>query len=132
MEIKLQSIENPVFLAKKIELEMFTPCGGDGQPLAEPQMRPERNSFDEEDMDYDAQELYEYIQAKEKVLFKGFEIHVLLDGNTKRLTSPNGSFNVAWYNEEKQWYLSGGVSDMKIRDLQKYGLELTESAINNL
>ena len=36
-------------------------------------MRPERNSFDEEDMDYDAQELYEYIEAKKKVLFEGFE-----------------------------------------------------------
>lgn len=58
------------FLKQPLKLEMFIPCDKDGNVLEEPQMRPERNSFDEEDMDYDAQELHDYIKAKEKVLFK--------------------------------------------------------------
>ena len=61
------------FLKQPLKLEMFVPCDENGTVLEEPQMRPERNSFDEEDMDYDAQELYDYIKAKEKVLFEGFE-----------------------------------------------------------
>mgnify|MGYP003562241205 CR=1 FL=1 len=58
------------FLRHPLKLEMFVPCNENGNVLEEPQMRPERNSFDEEDMDYDAQELYDYIKAKEKVLFE--------------------------------------------------------------
>ena len=61
------------FLRQPLKLEMFVPCDEKGNVLEEPQMRPVRNSFDEEDMDYDAQELYDYIKAKEKVLFEGFE-----------------------------------------------------------
>lgn len=58
------------FLKQPLKLEMFVPCDENGNVLEEPQMRPVRNSFDEEDMDYDAQELYDYIKAKEKVLFE--------------------------------------------------------------
>ena len=58
------------FLKQPLKLEMFVPCDEKGNVLEEPQMRPVKISFDEEDMDYDAQELYDYIKAKEKVLFK--------------------------------------------------------------
>ncbi|AZI32781.1 hypothetical protein [Kaistella carnis] len=58
------------FLKQPLKLEMFVPCNENGNVLEEPQMRPERNSFCEEDMDYDARELYDYIKAKEKVLFE--------------------------------------------------------------
>lgn len=58
------------FLRQPLKLEMFVPCDEDGNVLEKPQMRPVRNLFDEEDMDYDAQELYDYIKAKEKVLFE--------------------------------------------------------------
>ena len=61
------------FLKQPLKLEMFVPCDENGNILEEPQMRPERNSFDEEDIDYDAQELYDYIKTKEKVLFEGFK-----------------------------------------------------------
>lgn len=72
-EVGKASINYAEFLQKPIKLEMFVPCDEKGNPLPEPKMRPERNSFDEEDMDYDAQELHDYIKAKEKVLFKKFE-----------------------------------------------------------
>ena len=58
------------FLKQPLKLEMFVPCNENGNVLEEPQMRPERNSFGDEDMDYDARELYDYIKAKEKVLFE--------------------------------------------------------------
>ena len=68
---QLRIIENYAkFLKQPLKLEMFVPCDENGNVLEEPQMRPERNSFDEEDMDYDAQELYDYIKAKEKVSFE--------------------------------------------------------------
>jgi hypothetical protein len=58
------------FLKQPLTLGLFVPCDEKGNPLPEPQTRPERNSFDEEDIDYDAQELYDYIQAKEKVFLR--------------------------------------------------------------
>lgn len=68
---KLITIENYAkFIKQPLKLEMFVPCDENGNVLEEPQMRPERNSFDEEDLDYDAQELCDYIKAKEKVLFE--------------------------------------------------------------
>ena len=78
------------FLRQPLKLEMFVPCDENGNVLEEPQMRPERNSFDEEDMDYDAQELYDYIKAKEKVLFEGFEFVSRTDGTW--LFKINGNF----------------------------------------
>ena len=78
------------FLKQPLKLEMFVPCDENGTVLEEPQMRPERNSFDEEDMDYDAQELYDYIKAKEKVLFEGFEFVSRTDGTW--LFKINGNF----------------------------------------
>ena len=64
------------FLKQPLQLGFFVPTDLENNILPEPQMRPERNSFDEEDVDYDAQELYEYIEAKKRVLFKGFEVKI--------------------------------------------------------
>ena len=78
------------FLRQPLKLEMFMPCDEKGNVLEEPQMRPVKISFDEEDMDYDAQELYDYIKAKEKVLFEGFEFVSRTDGTW--LFKINGNF----------------------------------------
>ena len=77
------------FLEQPLKLEMFVPCDENGNVLEEPQMRPERNSFDEEDMDYDAQELYDYIKAKEKVLFENLSYKFGFVG----LTDSKGNFS---------------------------------------
>lgn len=48
---------------------MFVPSDESGKPLLVPEMKPERNSFDEEDIDFDAQELHDYLKGKERCLF---------------------------------------------------------------
>lgn len=79
---KLEAIENYAdFLNQDLKLGMFVPCDQNGNALPEPQIRAERNSFDEEDIDYDVQELYEYIEAKKKVFFTGSEVLEEKDGN---------------------------------------------------
>lgn len=55
------------FIIKKLELWMFVPCGMDGDVLEE----PERIYFST-DFDYKA-ELYLFQEAKNRVLFEGFE-----------------------------------------------------------
>ena len=89
------------FIKQPLKLEMFVPCDEDGNVLEEPQMRLERNSFDEEDMDYDAQELYDYIKAKEKVLFKhkpqfylGAIIHIISQGRNIEYLANFGSMQL--------------------------------------
>ena len=121
-QVKLDEIRNYArFLKQPLQLGFFVPCDEDGNVLEEPQMRPERNSFDEEDVDYDAQELYEYIEAKKRVLFKGFELYN--DENTIR------------YNNifiEKQDFKKG----LTIESLKSYcsttSIELTDSAIKQI
>lgn len=95
------------FLKQPLTLGMFVPC------------------VDNEPFNYSKHgNAEQFEKAKEKVLFEGFEIHELSNGETKRLTSPNGVFNIAWYNLEKGWYLSNGVEGMIIEDLLKYDLEI--------
>lgn len=77
------------FLRQPLKLEMFVPCDEKGNVLEEPQMRPVKISFDEEDMDYDAQELYDYRKAKEKVLFENLSYKFGFVG----LTDSKGNFS---------------------------------------
>ena len=107
------------FIKQPLKVEMFVPCDENGTVLEEPQMRPERNSFDEEDMDYDAQELYDYIKAKEKVLFEGFK--------------PYEDYECAKYEEV---YVDEEVCDGKftvedlIKDVGKTKIKLSQTALN--
>ena len=117
---QLRIIENYAkFLKQPLKLEMFVPCDENGNILEEPQMRPERNSFDEEDMDYDAQELYDYIKAKKKVLFEGFK--------------PYEDYECAKYEEV---YVDEEVCDGKftvedlIKDAGKTKIKLSQTSLN--
>ena len=107
------------FLKQPLKLEMFVPCDENENILEEPQMRPERNSFDEEDMDYDAQELYDYIKAKKKVLFEGFK--------------PYEDYECAKYEEV---YVDEEVCDGKftvedlIKDAGKTKIKLSQTSLN--
>lgn len=59
------------FLKQPLKLEMFVPCDEDGDILHEPEDYEQRlpNMMTEYN-----DEIYRYKQAKEKVLFEGFEI----------------------------------------------------------
>ena len=107
------------FLRQPLKLEMFVPCDEKGNVLEEPQMRPVKISFDEEDMDYDAQELYDYIKAKEKVLFEGFK--------------PYEDYECAKYEDV---YVDEEVCDGKftieelIKDVGKTKIKLSQTALD--
>ena len=69
--LKLITIKNyATFLKQPLKLEMFVPCDEDGDILDEPMDYEQRlpNIMTEYD-----DEVYRYKQAKEKVLFEGFE-----------------------------------------------------------
>ena len=59
------------FLKKPLKLEMFVPCDNDGNILEEPTNYEKRLS---NMMTEYNDEVYTYNQAKEKVLFEGFEL----------------------------------------------------------
>jgi len=56
------------FLKQSLKLEMFVPCDEDGNVLEKPE-----NYIEGYDDAYN-DEIYNYLRAKEKVLFKGFKI----------------------------------------------------------
>ena len=69
---QLRIIENYAkFLKQPLKLEMFVPCDEEGDILEEPEDYEQRlpNMMTEYN-----DEIYRYEQAKEKVLFEGFEI----------------------------------------------------------
>lgn len=112
------------FLKQPLTLGMFIPCDEDGNVLGEPQMRNERNSFDEEDMDYDAQELHDYIKAKRKILFIGVEKLQVPQG--KEIYTLN-NLPILLPDVNGKYHLAFGLNT--IEDLCKYDVELTESVI---
>ena len=75
----------------------------------------------------------DFEKAKERVLFKGFEIKEF-NGSSLSVTkvfSFNDVFCVFWFDGDlKKWYLSIGL--FTVEDLVKCGLELSEYAIKQL
>ena len=68
--ISLEKIRNYAkFLKQPLKLEMFVPCDEDGNVLEKPE-----NYIEGYDDAYN-DEIYNYLRAKEKVLFKGFKIN---------------------------------------------------------
>ncbi len=119
------------FLKQPLTLGMFVPCDENGNALPEPQMRPEKNSFDEEDMDYDVQELYEYIEAKKRVLFKGAEILEEKDGNETNYYLILSGMSILNKIQGYNWETSPGFE--RVETLLDFdNIELTESAIKQL
>ena len=63
------------FLKQPLKLEMFVPCDEEGNVLEEPKRWKDYLQYpDSFDGNKEWDELYDYQQAKEKVLFEGFEI----------------------------------------------------------
>ena len=113
-------------MKKRIKVGMIIPCYENGVPIPEPQLKTTKNSFDEEDVDYDAQELYEYIQGKNRVLFKGFvrkgesfKFELGGSGNFIRFTTKGVEF-INEFGHETEIH--------RIEDLVELGIELTKEA----
>lgn len=112
------------FLKQLLNLGMFFPCDEDGDILDEPEdyelrlpnMMTEYND-----------EVYRYKQAKEKVLFEGFEIDKNLH-LVYRDEIPIGRF-ISYKNESKFIFRD---SLKTIEDLVEFGFKLTESALKQI
>ena len=116
------------FLKTPLSLGQFVPCDLENNVLEEPNLK---RYGEWPSIHYD-EHVKQYNEARERVLFEGFEIHGLLDKSTRRLTSSDGLFSIAWHNNIQGWYLSKGCDKMTIEDLVKYDLTLTKSAITKL
>lgn len=104
---RLQVERYATFLKQPLKLGMFVPCDENDVPLEEP-------LFDEVDLPYGTQ----YQQAKERVLFEGFEIDY--DKIVK-----NGDIRI-WFRKGVV-YLNNTKNELKtIEDLVKYNLKLTK------
>ena len=104
------------FLKQPLKLEMFVPCDEDGDILEEPEYYEQRlpNMMTEYN-----DEIYRYEQAKEKVLFEGFE--------------PYEDYECAKYEDV---YIDEEVCDGKftvedlIKDAGKTKIKLSQTALN--
>ena len=115
-------------LKKPLKLEMFVPCDEDGDILDEPEdyelrltnMMTEYND-----------EVYRYKQAKEKVLFEGFELVRFIEKENPCYVVSNGeneiTFHIGLYNFSKGVRFANTIEDLiHIQPI------LTESAIKQI
>ena len=113
------------FLKQPLKLEMFVPCDEEGNVLEEPKIT------NIQDANFDIDYLEKYNNAKEKVLFEGFEY--IKDFRTVR-----GEYIPTLKKEDFEIDIEWGsfyVCDLKrvetIKDLTPYNLTLTKNATNN-
>ena len=120
------------FLKQPLKLEMFVPCDEEGNVLEEPKRWKDYLQYpDSFDGNKEWDELYDYQQAKEKVLFEGFELVRFIDKENPCYVVSNGenevTFHIGLYNFSK------GVNFAKtIEDLIHIQPILTESAIKQI
>ncbi len=109
------------FLKQPLKLEMFVPCDDEGNVLEEPYLKSWHNDncyckrCEDEIISYNYL-MAKFEQAKEKVLFEGFE----WDGWWKDINFKNISMNVKMLNEKT------------IEDLTKYEPKLTQAALKQI
>jgi len=75
IEFRIKSRKYRNFLKQPLELWMFVPCDENGNVLEEPKRDKDTYTQDLGVLqDYDVIEVEEYNEAKDKVLFEGFEV----------------------------------------------------------
>lgn len=123
------------FLKQPLNLGMFFPCDEEGDILDEPRDYEQRlpNMMTEYN-----DEVYMYKQAKEKVLFKGFDL------NQKDLSKLENIFcltkeyfQISFFIKEKGCFVdnlkTNKTYEIKtIEDLIQFELELTENAVKQI
>ena len=110
------------FLKQPLKLEMFVPCDEDGNVLGEPEIYSQwvRENFNDElENEERINQCKDYHQAKEKILFEGFE--------------PYEDYKCAKYEEV---YVDEEVCDGKftveylIKDAGKTKIKLSQTSLN--
>ena len=116
------------FLKQPLKLEMFVPCDEEGNVLEEPKRWKDYLQYpDSFDGNKEWDELYDYQQAKEKVLFEGFEI----DKNLYLVYKNEISIGRFIFYENGSKFLFRD-NFKTIEDLVEFGFKLTENTIKQI
>lgn len=110
------------FLKQPLKLGMFVPCDENDVPLHKPiysQEEPDRN------FDFDERYL-KYKQAKERVIFEGFEIDIK---ESAVYFDSNLGQELFTFRKWSSRFFGNGNELTTIEDLIKYNLTITASAI---
>ncbi|AGO47644.1 hypothetical protein Phi17218_111 [Cellulophaga phage phi17:2_18] len=113
------------FLSQEIKLGMFVPCK-DGAPLSEsinPKSIEPQPNFGQEDYDELVRVYNEYQEAKEKVLFEGFELTEKNSEVAWVLKFDEFLMEIKFYLEDDSYFYHGKQIN-KIEDLIPYRLRL--------
>ena len=112
------------FLLKEMLKGMFVPCDEFDNILEEPE-----NYIKGYDSEY-SEEIVNYNQAKNRVLFKGFKVLDYKHGSL--IVDSTGFIHLFWFDKISQtWEISIGLSN--IESLTKFGgIELTEIALKEI
>ena len=119
------------FLSKSLTLGMFVPCDLEGNVLEEPNQYIGALEL-AIGKDYD--DAFEYQQAKERVLFEGFEIEEIQEYllYIKKPNFKNGLDLVFQYGKKSKTFHYSLINYKSIEDLISLNLELTQTAINQI
>ena len=109
------------FLKQSLELGMFIPCDDKGNVLEEPKIFERTDCISIRKQSKINQQ---YQEAKERVLFDGFQISDIFDNNNIGIQSCSLSFSTKKFKDK--------FENKTIEELIHYDITLTESAINNL
>ena len=111
------------FLEQPLKVEMFVPCDEEGNVLEEPKRWKDYLQYpDSFDGNKEWNELYDYQQAKEKVLFEGIEFRT--NGGVNFLTIKEDTFAFFDFNVK--------FKNLTIEYLIQYNLQLTENAVKQI
>ena len=111
------------FLEQPLKVEMFVPCDEEGNVLEEPKKWKDYLQYpDSFDGNKEWNELYDYQQAKEKVLFEGIEFRT--NGGVNFLTIKEDTFAFFDFNVK--------FKNLTIEYLIQYNLQLTENAVKQI
>lgn len=129
------------FLKQPLTLGMFVPCDQSGNVLEDMGVVNRDHYFNEEGgniylYQFNRRNRKKYLEAKERVLFKGLEIFKDKYHQTERTIYNINDFRVGilfkYHSGKEEFKFQLADNNSTIEDLVKYGFELTESAIKSL
>ena len=126
------------FLKQPLKLEMFVPCDNDEEILKPQYIAGKEVIYNELVEEFIMDKVKEYNEAKEKVLFEGFNLN---QKDFSKLESifclTKECFQITFFTKEKGCFMdnlkTNKTYEIKtIEDLIQFKLELTESAIKQI
>ena len=118
------------FVKPSLALGMFVPCDLEGNVLDEPESHRHQINFDEWEEVFDEKEVQQYQQAKERVLFEGFELSKIKSNEVFWFKTP---YDDCYYNP-KDGAINTPAYDTIESLVEHYWVDitLTKSAIKQI